>query len=98
MSTQAEIEQRILRFVREELLPNARELTAESDLLAEGFDSLSLVSLLLFVEREFGVWIPEKSVTQKTIGCVRNMAASVRDYLGEKTDPDERHRLPDVGV
>ncbi|MEI6147667.1 MAG: acyl carrier protein [bacterium] len=77
MTTQAEIEQRILDFIRREILRNQPGLNLDTDLLAAGFDSLSLVSFLLFVEREFGVWIPEREITADILANIRSLAAHV---------------------
>ena len=91
MTGRSEIEREILDFVKREILPRAGGLTAESDLVAEGFDSLSLVNLLLFIEKKFGVWIPEKAIGQSAIASVRNLAETVCRHLDDSETLHERH-------
>ena len=53
------IEEQLLSFLRREVVSPEVPLNSETDLIATGFDSLSLVRLLLFVEKKYGRWIPE---------------------------------------
>lgn len=81
MTTQAEIEERLLGFVCREIFRGQSGISADSDLIAAGFDSLSLVSLLLFVEREYGTWMPENEITAEVLKNIRSLAAHVLKHL-----------------
>lgn len=61
MSGRKEIEEKLREFVVNELLDgDAGELTPATNLLALGvIDSLSMVSLRVFIERTFNVRVPD---------------------------------------
>jgi acyl carrier protein len=52
-------------------------LTPETDLIAAGFDSMSLVRMLLFVETTYGFWMPAEEINGVTLKNVRGLAATV---------------------
>lgn len=81
MTTQSDIEQRLLEFLHREVLRGRPDLTLDTDLVAAGFDSMSLVSLLLFVEREYGIWIPERQMTVEVLKNTRSLASHVLKQL-----------------
>jgi acyl carrier protein len=90
MITKSGIEQQLLEFVKREILPHSRNLSVGSDLVEEGFDSLSLVNLLLFIEKRYGVWIPEKAITKAAIASIAKVAETVLKHLNESKDLHER--------
>jgi acyl carrier protein len=79
----AEIEASLLGFVHREIFAPEAKVTAETDLLAAGFDSLSLVRMLLFVERTYGLWIPESEITSAALNNLRSLAATIFRLLHE---------------
>lgn len=81
---QGEIETELLAFLRREIFAPETNLTPETNLIAAGFDSMSLVRLLLFIETHYGLWIPESEITNATLLNVRALAATVARLLHEK--------------
>jgi len=79
-----EIEAELLAFLRREVFAPQVALTSETDLIAAGFDSLSLVRMLVFVETTYGLWIPESEITGTTLRNVRSLAALVSRLLHER--------------
>jgi acyl carrier protein len=79
--TQSELEERLLAFLSSEIFRERQDITAETDLIAAGFDSMSLVSLLLFVEREYGVWMPENEMTERVLKNARSVAEHLMKSL-----------------
>lgn len=79
--TQPELEERLLAFLFTEIFRERQDITAETDLIAAGFDSMSLVSLLLFVEREYGVWMPENEMTERVLKNTRSVAEHLMKSL-----------------
>lgn len=79
-----EIEGELLAFLRREVFAPQVELTPETDLVAAGFDSMSLVRLLLFVETTYGFWIPEKEITGDALSNLRCLAATVHRLLHDR--------------
>ncbi|HVU07876.1 MAG TPA: phosphopantetheine-binding protein [Verrucomicrobiae bacterium] len=84
MMGQGEIETELLAFLRREIFAPETNLTPETNLIAAGFDSMSLVRLLLFIETHYGLWIPESEITNATLLNVRALAATVARLLHEK--------------
>ncbi len=78
-----EIETELLAFLYREVFAPQVVLTAETDLIAAGFDSLSLVRVLLFVEMTYGLWIPAGEINAVTLRNLRALAATVSRLLHE---------------
>ena len=78
------VQNRLLEFLRGGLFSAETQVTAETDLLATGFDSVSLVSLLVFVEKSFGLWIPQSEMTEANLRNTRSLAALVTRLLHER--------------
>lgn len=79
----AEIQGRLLEFLRRDVFSPELVITEETDLIASGFDSFSLVNLMLFVEQTYGLWIPEKEITAATFQNTRSLAVVVSRLLHE---------------
>ncbi len=79
-----EIETALLAFLRREVFAPQVNLTPETDLVAQGFDSMSLVRVLLFVETTYGLWIPEKEITDAALSNVRSLAGTICRLLHER--------------
>ena len=84
MTEAREIEAELLAFLHREVFAPEAGTTAETDLVAAGFDSMSLVRMLLFVETTFGLWIPEKEINSDTLRNVRTLAATISRLLHER--------------
>ena len=77
----SDIETELVAFLQREVFAPEAAVTAETDLIAAGFDSMSLVRVLLFVEATYGLWIPEKEVNAVTLRNLRALAATVARLL-----------------
>jgi acyl carrier protein len=84
MVERAEIQEKLLAFLHREVFAPQLEVTVETDLLAAGFDSMSLVRLLLFVEKTYGLWIPESEITSEALSNLRSLAATISRLLNER--------------
>jgi len=72
-----EIEIGLLDFLRREVFAPEVAVTAETDLIAAGFDSMSLVRVLVFVEQTYSLWIPESEINSDSLRDIRALAARV---------------------
>ena len=81
MIAASEIEQELLAFLQREVFAPEVAVTTETDLIAAGFDSMSLVRVLLFVELTYGLWIPEREINAVTLRNLRALAATVARLL-----------------
>ena len=77
----SKIETQLLAFVQREVFAPDVAATAETDLIASGFDSMSLVRVLLFVELTYGLWIPERELNAVTLRNLRSLTATVARLL-----------------
>jgi acyl carrier protein len=84
MNEPAEIQEQLLAFLRGGMFSPEITITADTDLVAHGFDSLSLMSLLLFVEKTYALWIPENEITEATLQNVRTLTALIVRLLHER--------------
>ena len=82
MVAASEIEAELLGFLRREVFAPDVAVTGDTDLVAAGFDSMSLVRLLLFVETKYGMWIPESKITSEALSCPRSLATTLSGLLG----------------
>ena len=72
------LEQQLIVLLRERLLETAASLDATTDLYALGLDSMAIMQLLILVEEEYGVSLPEGSLTRENFSTVRQLAALIR--------------------
>ena len=79
-----EIETELLAFLRRDIFAPETQLDGETDLVAAGFDSMSLVKTLLHIETKYGKWIPEGEITNEALASVRALAATAARILNEK--------------
>ena len=84
MTEAREIEGELLAFVHREVFAPELAVTVETDLVGAGFDSMSLVRMLLFIEMTYGLWIPEKEINSDTLRNLRALAATVSRLLHEQ--------------
>jgi acyl carrier protein len=76
-----ELETRIREFVAKNLIydPRGFRYSDDTSFLKEGLvDSLGVMELVAFVEKEFGVAVPMEEVTAENFDSVASLAAYVR--------------------
>ena len=72
-----------------EILLRDEPLAPDEDLFDAGFDSMSLSRLLVFIEAELGVVIPDEEVVLDEIATLDDLTAFVAGYLQQaKQAPD----------
>ena len=79
-----EIETKLLDFLKREVFAPGIAVTPETDLVASGFDSMSLVRMLVFIETDYGFWIPESEITGDALKDVRSLAATITRLLNAR--------------
>ena len=79
-----EIESQLQSFLQREVFAPGVTVTPETDLVAAGFDSMSLVRTLVFIETSYGLWIPEGEITGDALRNLRALAATVSRLLNER--------------
>jgi acyl carrier protein len=84
MMEQKQIQTQLLEFLRQGVFSTQVKVSEDTDLIANGFDSLSLVSLLQFIEKKYGLWIPENEINETTLKNVSSLAAVIARLLNER--------------
>lgn len=86
-SAEREIIDRVRAYVRENFLYMRPDwpLPDDAPLLGSGVvDSIGVVELVEFLEREFSVTIPEEEITERHLGSLRAIA----EFVGAKCDTE----------
>jgi acyl carrier protein len=71
----AEIENELLRFIRTSVLENGVRIENDTAFRQLGIDSLSIIAIVLFIERKFGVRIPEEELIPENLESINAVAA-----------------------
>ena len=61
-------------FLQKNILASDVEVTPETELAVIGVDSFSLMELILFIERRFGLVLPLESLTPQNTATVSNLS------------------------
>lgn len=77
------IADQLCRFVRASLLASGADFDEHSSLAEAGIDSFSLVELLLYSERAFGIRVPESHLVHEHLASLSSLARCIA-ALGEK--------------
>lgn len=87
MNEPTDVQARLLEFLRGGVFSAETQVAVETDLIASGFDSMSLVSLLVFVEQTYGLWISESEITEANLKNIRTLSALIVRLLHERQPP-----------
>jgi acyl carrier protein len=68
------LDQQLVTLVSERLLETPPGFDADSNLYEAGLDSMALMQLLILVEEEYGVSIPESALTKQNFSTVRHLS------------------------
>ena len=71
------IAEQLCQYARKNLVANAANLDEHTPLAQAGIDSFSLVELLVFSERSFGIAIPESHLTQENLVSLAALAECI---------------------
>ena len=72
---------RLTAFVNATIMARGRGITSDDAFEAAGVDSMGLLKVLLFIEAEFGFWMPDEDLLEENVGSPRALA----NYLCRKT-------------
>ena len=81
MDETMQIATRLLGHIRSDLLETDESFDLDSDLFAAGLDSMSIM-IILFIEEEFSVKLPDGAVTRATFCSARHIAEAIRENQG----------------
>lgn len=68
---------RLRDHIQSVLLETGEHFDLDSDLFAAGLDSMAIMQIILFIEEEFAVKLPDGMITRATFGSVRRIAQAI---------------------
>jgi acyl carrier protein len=72
-----EVAAAIVRFLDTEIMAEGHTVAPDDDLAAAGVDSMALLKVLVFLEREIGIWVPDEDLTDEIVRSARTLAVYV---------------------
>jgi acyl carrier protein len=69
--------QNLVTFINTHIMAAGHPIQPDDDLQAAGLDSMALLKVLLFVEAEFGFWIPDEDLMEDNVASVRALASYI---------------------
>ena len=76
------LEQQLVVLLRERLLETDAPMDPGTDLYTLGMDSMAIMQLLILVEEEYGVALPESALTRENFSTARQLAQLIRAQAG----------------
>ena len=78
--TESSIANEICQFIKENLLAEGISLEILTELSSVGLDSFSLIEIVLFIERKYGVSLPDESLTPENTYSATTLAKCVVSF------------------
>lgn len=72
----------LVGFVNRELMAPGHAIGADDRFDAAGIDSMALLKVLLFIEQEFGFWVPDEDLIEANVASAATLAGYVAARLG----------------
>ncbi|MBA3494226.1 MAG: acyl carrier protein [Gammaproteobacteria bacterium] len=82
MEETTRIATRLLGHIRSDLLETDESFGLDSDLFAAGLDSMSIMQIILFIEEDLAVKLPDGMITRATFCTARQLAEAIRENQG----------------
>lgn len=80
MDDKSDIKEIIRNYVIEEFIDGEDEISNDTPLISGGYlDSFSMVSIVVFLEKKFGIKIPPVKVKPESFDSVNKIAAVIND-------------------
>ena len=71
----------IQQYIEKNILAEGVQVDAATDLKQAGIDSFSTVEIILFIERKFGVSIPDEKLVPDNFKTLQSLAAIVHELM-----------------
>ncbi len=71
----------IKKYIEKNILAEAVQIDAGTNLKQAGIDSFSTVEVILFIERRFGVSIPDEKLVPDNFKTIQALAATVVELM-----------------
>ena len=64
-------------FIDATIMARSHPVQPDDDLELAGLDSMALLKILLFIEAEYGFWMPDEDLVEENIRTVRALATYI---------------------
>jgi acyl carrier protein len=71
----------IKKYIEKNILAEGVQIDGSTNLKQAGIDSFSTVEIILFIERKFGVSIPDEKLIPDNFKTIQSLAAIVRELM-----------------
>ena len=72
-----EVANALTTFINTSIMARGRPVRSNDDLETAGVDSMGLLKILLFIEAEFGFWIPDADLVEDNVASPRALATYI---------------------
>ena len=73
-------------FINTTIMSRGRQIQPDDNLEMAGVDSMALLKVLLFIESEFGFWMPDEDLVEENTASARALA----NYICQRGKPSQR--------
>lgn len=80
-NTNQNIAESLCSFIRSNLVAEGVQVAPATPLAQLGLDSFSLIEIVLFVERQFGLQLPDEALSQENIHSSETLANYIHQCL-----------------
>jgi acyl carrier protein len=77
------IQSSLISFIRENLVAETVQVDAQTPLADMELDSFSIIELVLFIERKFGVILPDVELTRENVYSVQTLSETVLRFASQ---------------
>lgn len=71
----------IKKYIEENILSGEVKIDAETNLQNAGIDSFSTVEIILFIERKYGVMIPDEKLVPENFRTLQALSKTVQELI-----------------
>lgn len=68
----------LANFINASIMARGHPVQPDDDLEMAGVDSMALLKILLFIETEYGFWMPDEDLVEENITSIRALANYIR--------------------
>ncbi len=72
-----EVASALTAFVNANIMARGRPIRSDEAFETAGVDSMGLLKVLLFIESEFGFWMPDDDLVEENVGSPRALATYI---------------------
>jgi len=69
-----EVARAVTAYINTTIMARSHPVQPDDDLELAGLDSMALLKVLLFIEAQFGFWMPDEDLVEENIKTARAMA------------------------